>query len=118
VGLAARAIEAAGISTLTLTMLPAFTRVIGTPRVAGIAYPFGRPLGQPGDAEGQMAVLRSMLRALELIPTPGGAVQLPFVWPEPPARARGALKEPPPIGQLLQHKPWLFFKFMAGDLPQ
>ena len=117
-GLAARAIEAAGISTLTLTMLPAFTRVVGTPRVAGIAYPFGRPLGQPGDTEGQTAVLRSALRALEMIQTPGGAVQLPFVWPEPPARARGTLKEPPPIAQLLQHKPWLFFKFLAGDLPQ
>jgi D-proline reductase (dithiol) PrdB len=116
VGLAARVIEAAGISTLTLSMLPAFTRIVGTPRVAGVAYPFGRPLGQPGDAAGQMAVLRSALRGLEMIQVPGGAVTLPFVWPEPPARARGTLKEPPPIGKLLQHKPWLFLKFLAGDV--
>jgi hypothetical protein len=85
--------------------------------VAGLAYPFGRPLGQPGDSAGQLSVLRACLRALELIDTPGGAVQLPFTWPEPPARARGSLKEPPPIARLLQRKPWLFVKFLAGDVP-
>ncbi len=96
-------------------MLPAFTRVVGTPRVAGIAYPFGRPLGMPGDAGGQRAVLEAALHALEVIDRPGGAVQLPFVWPEPPARARGKLKEPPPIGKLLQQKPWLLLKFLRGE---
>ncbi len=96
-------------------MLPAFTRVVGTPRVAGIAYPFGRPLGMPGDAGGQRAVLRAALRALEVIDRAGGAVQLPFVWPEPPAKARGKLKEPPPVGKLLQQKPWLLLKFLRGE---
>ncbi len=96
-------------------MLPAFTRVVGTPRVAGLAYPFGRSLGQPGDAEGQRAVLRSALRGLEVIDRPGGAVQLPFVWPEPPAKARGKLKEPPPIARLLQQKPWLLLRFLRGE---
>jgi hypothetical protein len=115
VGLAARAIEAAGISTLTLTLLPAFTRIAGTPRVAGLAHPFGRPMGRVGDADGQRAVLRAALQALEAIDRPGGAVQLPFVWPEPPARARGTLKEPPPIATLLRRKPWLFLKFVAGQ---
>jgi hypothetical protein len=98
-------------------MLPAFTRAVGTPRVAGLAYPFGRPLGQPGDAEGQRAVLRAALRTLEMIDRPGGAVQLPFTWPEPPAQARGRLKEPPPVGKLLQRRPWLLLKFLAGDIP-
>jgi hypothetical protein len=111
VGLAARAIEAAGIPTLTLTLLPAFTRLVGTPRVAGLAHPFGRPLGRVGDADRQ----RTVLRALEAIDRPGGAVQLPFVWPVPPAKARGTLKEPPPIATLLRHKPWLFLKFVAGQ---
>jgi D-proline reductase (dithiol) PrdB len=117
VGLAARAIEASGISTITLSLLPAFTRVVGAPRVAGLAYPFGRPLGQPGDAAGQMAVVRSALRALELIDRPGGAMQLPFTWPEPPARARGTLPQPPPIARLIQRKPWLLLKFISGDVP-
>ena len=96
-------------------MLPAFTRIVGPPRVAGLAYPFGRSLGQPGDAAGQRAVLRAALDALEVIDRPGGAVQLPFVWPEPPAKARGKLKEPPPIGKLLQQKPWLFLRFIKGE---
>ncbi len=96
-------------------MLPAYTRVAGTPRVAGLAYPFGRPLGMPGDAAGQRAVLRAALRTLEVIDHPGGAVQLPFTWPEPPAQARGKLKEPPPIGRLLQQKPWLLLKFLRGE---
>jgi hypothetical protein len=109
--------EAAGIATLTLSTLPAFTRVVGTPRVAGLAYPFGRTLGQPGDAEGQRAVLRAALQAFEMIDRPGGAVQLPFTWPEPPGQARGRLKEPPPIAKLLQQKPWLFLKFVSGQVP-
>ena len=97
-------------------MLPAFTRVVGTPRVAGLAYPFGRTFGQVGDAKGQRAVLRSALRATEVIDQPGGGVELPFVWPEPPAQARGKLKEPPPIGKLLASRPWLFLKFMNGKV--
>ncbi len=96
-------------------MLPAFTRVAGTPRVAGLAYPFGRPFGQVGDVEGQRAVLRSALHAIEAIVQPGGAVQLPFVWPEPPAQARGKLKEPPPIAKLIASRPWLFLKFVNGQ---
>ena len=100
---------------MTLTMLPAFTRVVGTPRVAGLAYPFGRCLGNPGDAEGQREVLRSALESFNLIRQPGGAVQLPFVWPEPASKARGKLNEPPPIARLLQQKPWLLLKFMRGE---
>ena len=113
--MAARAIETAGISTLTLSMLPAYTRAVGTPRVVGLNYPFGRSLGNPGDADGQRAVLRAALRSLEAIDRPGGAVQLPFVWPESPAQARGKLKELPPIGKLLQQKPWLLLKFIRGE---
>ncbi len=105
----------AGISTMTLSMLPAFTRVVGTPRVAGLAYPFGRCLGVPGDAGGQRAVLRAAMESLRMIELPGGAVHLPFVWPEPLARARGRLKEPPPIARLLQQKPWLLLKFINGE---
>jgi len=42
-------------------------------------------------------------------------MQLPFVWPEPPAKARGKLKEPPPVARLLQHKPCLLVIFLAGE---
>jgi hypothetical protein len=94
---AARAIETAGISTLTLSILAPYTRAVGAPRVAGLHYPCSRPPGNPGDADGQRAVLRAALRSLEAIDGPGGAVQLPFVWPEARAQAqtRGRPKEPP-----------------------
>lgn len=85
------------------------TRVVGTPRVAGLAYPFGRCLGMPGDVERQRAVVGTALKALQVIDRPGGAVQLPFVWPERPAKA------PPPIAKLLQQKPWLLLKFIRGE---
>lgn len=83
--------------------------------MAGLNYPFSRPFGNPGDAAGQRAVLRAALRSVKAIDRPGGAVELPFVWPESPARARGKLKEPPPIARLLQRKPWLLLKFLRGE---
>ena len=45
-------------------MIPDLTRAVGVPRLAGISYPMGRPLGRPHDADGQRAVLRSMLELL------------------------------------------------------
>jgi len=50
------------------------------------------------------------------VTAPGEAVTLPFVWPASTARARSTLKEPPRSGKLPQRKPWLFFKFLAGDV--
>jgi hypothetical protein len=37
-------------------MIPEFTASVGAPRVAGIDYPFGRPMGLPGDQAGQRAL--------------------------------------------------------------
>jgi hypothetical protein len=83
--------------------------------VAGLNYPFSRPLGNPGDADGQRAILRAALRSLEVIDRPGGAVQLPFVWPESPAQSRAKPKGLPPVAKLLQQKPWLLLKFTRGE---
>ena len=57
-GLVARVVEAAGISTVTLNMLWVHHLRVGMPRVAAIEHPFGRPLGDVGDADTQRAVLR------------------------------------------------------------
>ena len=64
-GLVQREMEAAGVATVTLSTLPDFTRSVGAPRVAGIAYPMGMPLGAPGDADGQREVLKAALRVIE-----------------------------------------------------
>jgi hypothetical protein len=120
VGLVARVLEASGIPTVTLSLIPDLTRAVGAPRLAGISYPFGRPLGRPHDADGQRAVLRAMLDLLERATGPDTYVELPFVWPESPARARNASKDlpPPPIVELLMKKPWLVPNLYSGRIPE
>jgi len=120
VGLVARVLEASGIPTTTLSMIPDLTRVVGVPRLAGISYPFGRPLGRPHDADGQRAVLRAMLDLVPRASGPDTYVELPFVWPESPARARNASKDlpPPPIVDLIMKKPWLLASLYSGRIPE
>ena len=83
-GLAARQLEENGIATVVLTPTWEFHRAVGIPRSAAIAYPYGRPLGQAGDREGQRKVLLAALKMLEAETTPGSVVHLPFEWPEAP----------------------------------
>ena len=89
------------------------------PRLAGLSYPFGRPLGRPHDADGQRAVLRATLELLASASGPDTYVELPFQWPESPARARNASRDlpPPPIVELLKMKPWLLANLYAGRIP-
>jgi hypothetical protein len=119
VGLVQRVIEAKGIPTVALSMIPDLTRAVGVPRLAGISYPMGRPLGPPHDADGQRAVLRAMLELLANASGPDTYVELPFVWPESPAQARNASKNlpPPPIVELLTRKPWLLANLYTGRIP-
>jgi len=119
VGLVQRVLEAAGIPTVALSMIPDLTRAVGVPRLAGISYPMGRPLGRPHDAEGQRAVLRATLDVLATAPGPDTYVELPFVWPESPAQARNASKDlpPPPIVELVTRKPWLLANLYSGHIP-
>ena len=117
-GLAQRVIEAAGIPTVSLSMIPDFTCAPGAPRVAAIAYPLSRPLGDPGEREGQRDILLAALRVLEQAQEPGTVVTLPFTWPEPAKVVRRRpLSEPPPIAGLISSKPWLYFKLLGGEIP-
>ena len=114
-----RVLEARGIPTVALSMIPELTRAVGVPRLAGISYPMGRPFGRPHDADGQRAVLRQVLELLSSAPAPDTYVELPFVWPESPAQARNASKDlpPPPIVELLKRKPWLLANLYSGRIP-
>ena len=118
-GLVQRVLEAKGLPTVALSMIPELTRAVGVPRLAGIGYPMGRPLGRPHDAEGQRAVLRAVLELLAAAQGPDAYVELPFVWPESPAQARNASKDlpPPPIVELLTKKPWLLVNLYTGRIP-
>ena len=92
-GLVQRVLEARGIPTVSLSMIPDLTRAVGVPRLAGISYPMGRPLGRPHDAEGQRAVLRPVLELL--------------------ATAR----DPDTYVELLRKKPWLVANLYSGRIP-
>jgi len=104
VGLVARAIEAAGITTVTLNMIWPYQRLIGMPRVAAIEHPFGRPYGDVGDAETQRAVLLTALRLAESADEPGHVDHLPFRWHEEPKETRWHPAEPSPIIAMIKQR--------------
>ncbi len=116
-GLVQREIEAAGMTTIILSNVPDLTASVCVPRIAAIEYPFGRTMGNCGDAAGQKAVLAALFEALVEMKTPGSIVHLPFEWPEPPKRTRAHPPQPPPIAQYLRSHPWDLPKFIARDVP-
>lgn len=112
--------EAAGIATISLSMIPDLTAAGGAPRVAAIEFPFGRPFGQPNDAATQRAVLHGTLDVLRDASMPGTVVHLPFEWPESPEQVHWHPKEPSPIIKLLSRDPALFQQLAraaAGEIP-
>jgi D-proline reductase (dithiol) PrdB len=104
VGLVARAIEAAGITTVTLNMIWPYQRLIGMPRVAAIEHPFGRPYGDVNDAETQRQVLLAALHVAESASQPGHVEHLPFVWHEDPEQTRWHPAEPSPISARIKKR--------------
>lgn len=98
-GLAARFLEEAGFSTIVLTPTPEFHRLMGVPRTAAIAYPYGRLLGQVADPAGQRQVLLAALSVLEKANKPGETRHLPFIWPEEPKDAKW---QPPEMSPLIK----------------
>jgi hypothetical protein len=98
-------------------MVPDLTAAAGAPRVAAIEFPFGRPLGRPGDADTQRGVLGATLEALSAAAAVGTVTHLPFVWPEPPDQVHWHPKEPSPISRLLGSDPSMFKGLVSGAIP-
>jgi hypothetical protein len=105
------------MTTITLSSVPDLTAAVSVPRVAAIEYPLGRPFGQPGDQEGQMAVLRATLQAVAEMDTPGSIEHLAFEWSEPPRKARSHPSQPPPIAKYLRRHPWALPRLLRRDIP-
>ena len=57
-----------------------FTEKVHPPRTVYVNWPFGLPLGEPGNMKQQRAVVLEAFRALYGISTPGEIVDLPFRW--------------------------------------
>lgn len=50
------------------------------PRVAYVRFPFGQPLGEPGNADQQRVVIEDALRVLTTATEAGVLEQLPYRW--------------------------------------
>ena len=65
VGLIQRAVEATGISTVSITLIESITRKVKPPRALAVPYGFGHPLGEPNNPELQHTIIAEALALLE-----------------------------------------------------
>jgi hypothetical protein len=102
----ARRIEAAGIPTVVLTMMPDVAQWLLAPRVVGIEFPFGHSFGMPHDDVTHRRVLETAVTVLAGAPAPGTRVDIDIAWPQPRGEAYKSWQpaEPSPIVKLLLGK--------------
>jgi D-proline reductase (dithiol) PrdB len=95
----ARWIEAEGIPTVVVTMMPSVAEERRAPRIAGVEFPFGHAFGMPNDRLMQRRVLELALRVLAGASAFGTRVDLDVEWPVPLREAYRAWqpREPSPI---------------------
>lgn len=91
--------EENGLSTIVLNPTWEFHRAVGIPRTAAIEYPYGRPVGQVNDVQGQRQVILKCLDVLVEAKTPGTVRHLPFTWTEDP---RDTKWHPPEISPVIK----------------
>jgi len=69
-----------GIPTVIVMMFKEVEERVKPPRVVHVRFPFGRPLGEPGNADQQRVIIEDSLEALKSVTTPGTMVELPYRW--------------------------------------
>lgn len=92
VGLLQRALDDAGIPTVSITLAPSITAFTRPSLSCFVRHPFGLTMGAPGDAATHDGVLRAVLAEAERDHAAGTVVPLPFAWPDD-LRARQLRKE-------------------------
>ena len=99
----ARTFEEAGLSTVLVTVMPYWAERLGVPRTVGVEFPYGNPLGQPGDRDTQTGIIREALRLLEEATGPGEIRELDYVWPQDLDEAKRGWQplEPSPIIRMM-----------------
>lgn len=75
-GLIQRAIEAAGIPTISISLNRTITEKVKPPRALLVGFPLGHPMGNPFDGELQRQILLAGLKYLKEIDDPGTIVDL------------------------------------------
>ncbi|MCS6888956.1 MAG: hypothetical protein NZQ09_12185 [Chloroflexus sp.] len=78
-GLIARIIEDAGISTICIVSLKPIAEQVRPPRTIHLAWPFGHPLGEPGNRAQQLTVLHAALHSLYFA-EPGEILEPGWRW--------------------------------------
>lgn len=79
-GLVARSVEAAGIATVCVVGLREIAEQVRPPRSVHLRWPFGRPLGEPGNRAQQLTVIHYALRALYTVAEPGTILDPGWRW--------------------------------------
>jgi len=79
VGLVQRAVEAAGVPTVGITLNRTVTARVRPPRAVFLRYPFGHPMGEACEVAQQAAILGDLLRTLETA-RPGAIVEPGYRW--------------------------------------
>lgn len=64
-GLYARALEASGVATSMITILPEVTEKTGVPRTLHVPFKLGRPCGEPFDFDTRKKVVNQLLELAE-----------------------------------------------------
>ena len=79
VGLIARALEAAGVPTLSMSSAWSITAAVNPPRAAFLDYPLGHTAGRPNQPEEHIQIMRAALDVFARAPR-GSITRLPFDW--------------------------------------
>lgn len=79
-GLIARALEEAGISTLSMSSARDITRAAWPPRSAYLDFPLGHTAGCADAPELNLAIMRDALAAFEALSEPGAMAHLHYQW--------------------------------------
>lgn len=79
-GLIARAVEKAGIATVSISIARDLTAAVGVPRAVFVRWPLGHPLGEPGNAAQQRTMIFVALLQLLAAREPGLIMEPGFRW--------------------------------------
>jgi len=80
VGLIARAIEGAGIPTVSISITKDLTEAVGVPRALFVKWPLGHPLGEPHQPAQQRTLIFDALSLLKTAQEPGIIAEPGYRW--------------------------------------
>jgi D-proline reductase (dithiol) PrdB len=80
VGLIQKVIEAAGIPTVSISIVKEITERVRPPRAVFLPWPLGHPMGEPGHAAQQRRVLLDALGLLESAWPPSELLEPGYEW--------------------------------------